>query len=105
MIIEIPYQDKIKYPSKAEYAFLGGTGDGFLFQGNKDRTSLESLEVEYENLTHDEADALVANIYSGLSGGNRLKFGTKFFSGSGDFLTEEWNFDFVKVKLTLQEVK
>lgn len=105
MIVDLPYTAKIKYPLKTDFNFLGGTGDGFLYQGNKDRTSLQSLEIEYENLTHEEAGLLVADVYSGLAGGNRLRFDGKFFSGTGDFITEEWNFSFVKVKLNLQEVK
>lgn len=105
MIVELLFQDKIKYPFTTNHNFVGGSEDGFIFPGNKDRLTLDSVEIEYENLTHDEADSLITNIYSGLSGGNRLKFADKFFSGAGDFLTEEWNFDSVKIKLNLKEVK
>lgn len=104
MIVVLPYQEKIKLPLSKDSNFQGDVGDGFLYPGNLKRLALESFKLEFDTLTHAEADALLEDIYSGLSSGNRLRVWDKFYIASGDFLEEVRDFDFVKISLTLREV-
>jgi len=103
--IDLPLPDRVKYPLETSTSYLGGNGDGFIYQGDQFRTKLPNVSIVYEKLTYTEAETILTAINSYItSQPARIIFNSTNFIIASEGIQEKRGNGLVDLKIALQGV-